>query len=175
MGIMFAVSFLYYAPFIIVGQFGFNFYMNGVLLDVAELITYFITVTYITQIRRKKLFYLTMSITFACSCILLLLNQGNTVCTGSNCWNANQIVSLGVMFILKLVGAIQFIVISVYINELYPTQIAAIGLGINCFVLCLPGIFIPSLVSLLNSLNIPVMSVFILMAVVFMGIIAPMK
>ena len=45
MGIMFAVSFLYYAPFMIVGQFGLNFYMNGVLLDIAELITYFITVT----------------------------------------------------------------------------------------------------------------------------------
>ena len=95
-------------------------------------------------------------------------------CAGTNCWSTSQIASLGVMFVLKLVGAIQFNIISVYINEIYPTQIAAIGLGINFFVLCLPGIFIPSLLSLLNSLSIPVMTVFILMAAAFMAMIAPM-
>jgi hypothetical protein len=175
MGIMFATSFIYYAPFLLVGQFGFNFFLNGAILDVAELITYFLTVSLIPSFKRKKLFFTTASITFVSALAMLFLNQGGAICTGNHCWGAAQIAALVMMFVMKFSGAIQFIVISVYICEMYPTQIAAIGLGISCMILCTPGIFIPSLVNFLNSVGFPVMAIFCLMAIVFMIILSTMR
>jgi len=115
MEIIFAVSFIYYAPFLLVGQFGFNFFLNGILLDVAELLTYFLTVTLITSLKRKKLFLITASITLLSAFTLVFLDSGR-LCTGNHCWNVKQVAALIMMFIMKFAGAIQFIVISVYIN-----------------------------------------------------------
>ena len=83
--IWFSIGFLYYAPFILVNQFGFNFFLNGILLDISEVLTYLFTYFAITHIKRKKLIYTTLIVIFFC-CFALIFIDKTSICT-HNCWN----------------------------------------------------------------------------------------
>lgn len=66
---------LYFSPLTIVDQFGFNFYLNGVLLNISELMTYLVSFNIITQVRRKHLFSMCFVGAALCSFALIFLNR----------------------------------------------------------------------------------------------------
>lgn len=72
----FSVDFLYYAPLMLIKEFGFDFYINGVLINISELITYFFTYYFITKLERRRLALWLFGLALACSFALLFLHKG---------------------------------------------------------------------------------------------------
>jgi hypothetical protein len=58
----------------LIDEFGFDFYLNGVILNVSELITYFFTFVFITRIPRKTLNITTSAVSFVCSFLLIFIH-----------------------------------------------------------------------------------------------------
>ena len=52
--LFFALNILYYAPAMLIDEFGFDFYLNGVIINVSELITYVVSYFVVTKIKRRK-------------------------------------------------------------------------------------------------------------------------
>lgn len=75
----FSVDFLYYAPLMLIDNFGFNFYLNGVIINLSELITYFVSFFLITKIKRKKIALILFAVALGCSLLLLFLHK-NEIC-----------------------------------------------------------------------------------------------
>ena len=86
----FSVDFLYYAPVMLMDQFGFDFYLNGVLLNISELITYAVSYFLIDNIKRKKLALWMFTAGLACSIVLFFLHS-DAICE-QNCWNAKTVL-----------------------------------------------------------------------------------
>lgn len=72
--VAFAVDFLYYGPLMLIEQFGFDFYLNGVLINLSELATYILTYFFITSIRRRQLALGLFGVALGCSFALLFLH-----------------------------------------------------------------------------------------------------
>lgn len=73
-------SFLYFAPLIIIDEFGFDFYINGLIINVTELVTFIYTYFYITSMKRKVFNIAAFAIAFVTSTALIFINK-EEVCT----------------------------------------------------------------------------------------------
>lgn len=73
--LFFCSSFLYFAPLIIVDEFGFDFYVNGVILNVSELVTLVISYFFITSLKRKMVNIITFTVALFSSFWLIFLNN----------------------------------------------------------------------------------------------------
>lgn len=82
--LFFAANILYNAPLMLIDEFGFDFYLNGVILNVSELITYFFTFVFITHIPRKTLNITTSAVSFVCSFLLIFIHT-RRICSGDEC------------------------------------------------------------------------------------------
>lgn len=56
-------------------------------------------------------------------------------------------------------------VVFLYVAELYPSQVAALGLGFGCLVVAVPNVFLPEMVNLLNKGGYSPMILFAIMGV----------
>lgn len=168
----FSISFLYFSLLILVNQFGFNFFVNGVILYTAELSTTLFSYFSITTLKRKQVLSLAVSLILLCSFILIFIS-GNKICT-SNCWNLFLIFELVLFFVLLFSAGLVIQLLVIYLYELFPVQVAALGMGMTQFSMCVANIIIPSLVVLLNSMNVSVMGAFCVIAVLFLCSIAPL-
>lgn len=75
MSLIFAcTTFLYYAPLMLVDSFGFDFYVNGVLINTSELLTYCVSYFTIAKIRRKLLSQILFSLAAICCFALIFLH-----------------------------------------------------------------------------------------------------
>jgi hypothetical protein len=102
----------------LVNQFGFNFFINGILLAVSEAVTYPFVFFTVGRLKRKKVFYVTASIIFFSAFALIFLNQGK-ICT-SNCWNTGLVAELVLFLVLLFSAGILFQVLIIYMYELFP-------------------------------------------------------
>ena len=171
--LFFTNNFVYYSPLALVDEFGFNFFLNGVFLNVAQFITFLFGMVIITHVRRKVFFYATAVVAFLSAFALIFLSQ-NKVCS-SNFFSARMIVELIFFFILKFAGSFQMQVCAVYITELFPTQIASLALGLCAVFYSIPAIFIASLINDLNAINFPIMVFFCIMSVLFAVALTPLR
>lgn len=80
-------------------EFGFNFYVNGILINCSELITYIFSYLRITKLKRKKLGLILFFIALICSFALIFLHK-STICT-EDCFNAGVIFELIIIFVLR--------------------------------------------------------------------------
>jgi len=71
----FAVDFLYYGPVMLIDQFGFDFYVNGLIINFSELITYVVSFIFITGFKRRKINIILNSIALCCSFALVFLHK----------------------------------------------------------------------------------------------------
>ena len=132
--------FLYYAPLMLINEFGFDFYINGVIINLSELVTYIFSYFAIPTMRRKRMNLTTSSISLVCSLILIFIHT-KQICTG-DCWNFKVILELIIIFVLRFCASLQYQLLFVYITELYPAQVSSLALGINCRSGCVPVIFL---------------------------------
>lgn len=73
--VAFCVDFLYYAPVMLISEFGFDFYLNGVLINISELVTYVLTYIFISRIPRRQLALVMFTAALLCSFALVFLNE----------------------------------------------------------------------------------------------------
>ncbi len=99
--IIFSVDFLYYGPLMLIDQFGFNFYINGVIINISELITYVFSYFLIVKLKRRFFGIVMFSIALVCSFILIYVSE-KVMCT-NDCWSAKIIIQLIVIFIFRFV------------------------------------------------------------------------
>jgi hypothetical protein len=66
-------------------------------------------------------------------------------------------------------------VLLIYINELYPIQVASIGLSFASVVGTLPNIFIPELITVSNRSNFPFMTFFVVASFVGVAATIPLR
>ena len=111
-------------------------------------------------------------VVFVTSFALIFLMQ-DKICT-SNCWNIGLVVELMLFFALVFSGAVLISVHFIYIYELFPVQLTALGMGICQNATCLVNILMPSILLLFNSINFPVMVFFCLSAILLMGAVFPL-
>jgi hypothetical protein len=156
--VAFSVGFLYYAPVMLIDSFGFDFYLNGVLLNFSELVTYAVSFFLIGDLKRRKLAIWMFTAGLACSIVLFFLHS-DAICL-QNCWNAKTVFELITVLILRFAVALEFQVFLIYLNELYPTQVAGMGFSYVSVVGTLPNVFIPELITLCNRHGINIMIFF---------------
>jgi len=63
----------------------------------------------------------------------------------------------------------------IYANELYPVQVAGLGLSFACIIGSLPNVIIPSLINLANNNNFPFMILFCIGSVIGIVSILPLR
>lgn len=161
--LFFCINILYYAPLMLVDEFGFDFYLNGVLINLSDLLTYIFSYSMVTTLKRKKFNMLASAVSLACSFLLIFLHA-KEICT-EDCWTPRIVFELLVVFLMRVFVAFMFQLIFVYMTELYPVQVVGLGIGLGCIVGSIPDIFIPELINVLDRLNFPVMLLFCLMSV----------
>ncbi len=76
----FSINFLYYAPLMLISQFGLDFYMNGVIVNLSDLVTYPFSYYFILTLKRRKFNIFASIAAFACSFALVFLYT-NKICT----------------------------------------------------------------------------------------------
>ena len=117
--VIFSIDFLYYGPVLLLDSFGFDFYLNGVILDFSEVITYFFGFFLITKIKRRLIGLVLFTISFICCASLIFLSH-KSICV-ENCWDFKTVLELFVLFVFRFVVSFFFQILIIYINELYPT------------------------------------------------------
>ena len=76
--------------------------------------------------------------------------------------------------LLVFAGGLLMAVMIVYIYEMFPVQVTALGLGIGHLSLCLANIIMPSVLLLVTNINFPIMATFCMLAIVFMFAVFPL-
>ena len=64
---------------------------------------------------------------------------------------------------------------NVYIFELLPSQVSAMGYGLSAITFDIPLIFLPELINLLNQANFPIMVLSCLASVICIGALIPLR
>lgn len=157
-------NFLYLAPTMLFDQFGFDFYLNGVILNASELVTYIFSYIYITGLPRRMTNLISMSIVLF-SCLALFLLGDNSICT-HDCFTPKVILALVALFLMRFFLSFFYQLLYIYIAELFPVQIVGSALGLTVVIGSSLNPFTPGFLDLLKRNNLPVMLFFCLFAVV---------
>lgn len=68
------INIMYYAPVMLIDEFGFDFYVNGLVINFSDFITYFVCYCIINKIKRKKVNIIGSSIVLIASFVLVFLH-----------------------------------------------------------------------------------------------------
>jgi hypothetical protein len=116
----------YYAPTLMLNQFNFNIFINGAAIESAQIFAGFLGYFTIYRVPRRTMACVSFAIIMACSTVLIFIwDQDETEVTdiGSN------MVTLIFLFFIELTVSNAFNFYSIYLNELFPTQVRIIGVG----------------------------------------------
>ena len=116
---------MYYGPTLIVSQFGFDIYISTVVLNVADLLTYYPLMLIVDKIRRKKALIIQFLVATVISGIMIFLVKPEDC---DSC--VILYVQLVLIFIFRFAISMEFALMNVYQTELYPTRIRNIAGGV---------------------------------------------
>ena len=116
---------MYYGPTLIVSQFGFDIYTSTVVLNVADLLTYYPLMLIVDKIRRKKALIIQFLVATVISGIMIFLVKPEDC---DSC--VILYVQLVLIFIFRFAISMEFALMNVYQTELYPTRIRNIAGGV---------------------------------------------
>lgn len=153
-----STNILYYAPLMLIDQFGFDFYVNGLLINFSELITYTVAYHYVTSIKRRQFILTASVIIFLCALSLIFLHTPSI--HPEHCWAPQVLLELALIFLMRIFVSFIFQLLYVYTPELYPVQVVGLGMGLASIAGNLPDIFIPEAVNLLERSGFPMMGLF---------------
>lgn len=159
----FCCNILYYIPQMLIDQIGFDFYLNGIVINCSDLTTYLFTFILITQVKRRPLMILSSLVSLITSFLLIFVKK----CPEGECywWSMAE---MGLIFGMRCAGAILNQIMYIYIAELFPMQVRGMGFGMSCIFGQLPNAFLPELIHLMNKANFPVMILSSLVSLVSM-------
>ena len=116
---------MYYGPTLIVGQIGFDIYTSTVILNVADLLTYYPLMLIVDKIRRKKSLIIMFGVATVISGVMIFLVKPDDcdACT-------ILYIQLVLIFIFRFAISMEFALMNVYQAELYPIRIRNIAGGV---------------------------------------------
>ena len=114
---------------------------------------------------RKKTAIITFFITILCSLILIFFNSS---CPENQKFCLTGIIELIIIFIFRFSISLEFAFFLVYVNELYPTQIRGMGMGVSSAFGTIASSGIPYFIGEIHSQWI-VMLIFMIMAIACLG------
>lgn len=158
----FCCSLLYYAPLMLIDEFGFDFYFNGILVNLSDLFTYAFGYFLVLKLKRKQFNIFASSIAILSSFALIFLHA-QEICT-TNCWNSKIIIELALVFVMRFFVSFMYQMLYVYATELYPAQLAGLGVGFGSIAASVASIIIPKMIGLFGRLGIPIMLAFCLVS-----------
>jgi OCT family organic cation transporter-like MFS transporter 13 len=116
---------IYYGPTLIIGQFGFDIYTSNLVLNTADILTYYPLMLIIDKIRRRRICMLLFFIATVISAALIFLVKPQ------DCDNCSIIyIQLALVFVFRFCISMEFTVMLVYQSEIYPTRVRNIGNGL---------------------------------------------
>lgn len=94
-------SFIAFLPLYLVGQFGFNFYLNGIILNLSEILIFPIVLYFINSLPRKKFLIYCYIAILILSLPLIILNQSNIHINGFG--DPRLLVVLACFFLVRAI------------------------------------------------------------------------
>lgn len=157
----------FYAPSLMLSEFDFDFFINGLAIGFSQLIAYVATYFIVERARRRLLANICFGVALACSGALIFLwdQTGEKEST-----TAEQVIIIVLIFLFQLAISIEFTVFYVYQNELYPTQARLVGTSIVSLIGEGVITFIDAFLDLCFEHDIPIMVIFASLAVICIGI-----
>ena len=115
---------MYYAPTLIIGQFGFNIYINNIMVTVADTFSLIALVFYVTKIPRRSssLVFFLIATVLALILVFVTVPDGCDIC-------AESITQLVIIVIFRFCGAFVVNIYQIYMCELFPARVRGIGTG----------------------------------------------
>lgn len=156
------ISFIFYAPQLMLSQFHLDIFLNGLVMGLSELIAYPLCYFLITRCRRTRAAYVCFTTTLVCSSALVFLWHPKS--DGVEVDLLANIVVLLLFFFIRLAISAEYTFFFVYFNELYPTQVRVIGTSL---VTLMGGAMVtvsPFLIDACLRSQLPIMALFALMS-----------
>ena len=122
----FSVSVLYYGPILAIDSIGFNIFISSYVIQFSELLVYVPLFFYVDFIPRQKASIILFSMAGLCAAIILFLGKPK------DCdFCSEAIIELIIVAIFRASSSLQFIIMYIYLVELFPTTARALGGGIT--------------------------------------------
>lgn len=124
--ISFAVYALYYGPVLVIDRIGFNIYVSSYVVQFSELIVYAPLYMVVDKVPRQKAGMILFSIAGLCASILLFISKpaGCEFCP-------EAVFELVIVAVFRSSSALYFIIMYIYMVELFPARSRAMGAGIS--------------------------------------------
>ena len=130
-------SIIYFLPLDLVQRFGYNFYLNGVLISVSQLLSFPFILFLIENLKRRD-FIVKCLVAVMIFSLLLLWIDSSSVCTGK-CRSGGQMF---LFFAIRFAVSLEFPVLFIFIFELYPSQVATLSYAVGAIMWNFPNIFL---------------------------------
>ncbi len=151
---------MYYGPALIMDEVGFNIFFSGALIQLSEIISYLPAYAYIQKMPRRKTGIILFTIVAVLSFILAFLERPKD-CDGC----AHQVIELIVAFLFRSCVSLFFCIFEVYMCELFPGRIRAMGTGFSSAFGTLAAVLNPHYLGLMRRNGLNAFNLFLMMAI----------
>lgn len=162
----FAVYALYYGPVLVIDKIGFNIFVSSYVVQFSELIVYIPLYVFVDKIPRVKAGIFLFSIAGFCSSLLLFIYKppGCDFCP-------EAVAELIIVAIFRASSALYFILMYIYMVELYPSRSRAMGGGIASSVGTLASSLSPIVLGLFDRNGLNPNILFAVLALLSVGVV----
>jgi hypothetical protein len=120
-----AINFLFYSPTLMLADFDFSIFINGIVIGAASAVSYIASYFAINKINRKTLGIVSFTVILILSFTLIFLWKPD----GSELGKGTSEAILVSFFIISFVITMEYTFFYVYMTELFPTQVRVIGMS----------------------------------------------
>lgn len=161
----FSIYALYYGPILAIDRIGFNIFLSSYVVQFSELIVYAPLYLIIDKVPRQKAGVVLYSVAGACACVLLFTNKPK------DCdFCAEAMIELIFVAIFRSSSALYFIVMYIYMVELYPIRSRAMGGGIASSVGTLASSLSPIILGIFERKDLNPNILFAILAFLSVGV-----
>jgi len=149
----FTIQLVYYGAIFALNNLAGDLYVNSVLIALAEFLGYVASVPIIRKFKRKISFVVSFLLAGLASLSFIIFEIPSSCNqSGEACWQKD--IQIFLAMITRLMVSIGFLIIYLYLNELYPTPVRSLGTGFCTFSGRLGSITSPLLVNALTRSGI---------------------
>lgn len=151
------ISLLFFAPALMMDQFRFNIFVDGLVVGFSELLAYPLCYFLIMLFSRRGMAFFCFSLTTATS-LLLFFTWSDSPTQGNG-------LLLVLIFVLRFTITVEYTFFYVYFMELYPTQVRVLG---TSFVALCGGVMVsmaPEIIDFFKNNGFPITLLFALFSV----------
>lgn len=126
--ISFVMFIMYYGPSLIIDSVGFNTYVTSFAINLSELIGYIPVYFTIEKVKRRTTIFWLFVVTVISSFVLIFVKKPKQ-CDGC----IQSVIEVVVMFIFRFAISTVYMLLIVYVVELFPTRVVGIAVSaVSC-------------------------------------------